>query len=262
MNKVNMPKFVKTIESAMVKHSPEILTGIGIAGMLTTTVLAVKATPKALDLIAIAEDEKYSNGIKEPLTAGEKIKAAWKCYIPAATTCALSVACLVGASSVNVRRKAALAAAYKLSETALTEYKEKVVETIGEKKEHAIQDKIAKEKVEKNPVSTSEVIVTGNGKVLCYDSISGRYFESDMNKIDAAVNKANRTMLTENYVSLNEFYDALDLPETKMGDDLGWNLDSGDVQVYYSSQITDDGRPCIVLNYETAPKYDYSRFFM
>ena len=106
----------------------------GIAGMITTTVLAVRSTPKALKLI---EEKKKEEGV-DKLTPAETVKTAWKCYIPAMVLGATSVGCLVGASRVSLRRNAALATAYKLSETALTEYREQVVETIGEKKEQGL----------------------------------------------------------------------------------------------------------------------------
>ena len=48
--KTNVSKIMKDIKITMSKRSPEILTGLGIAGMITTTVLAVKATPKAIKL--------------------------------------------------------------------------------------------------------------------------------------------------------------------------------------------------------------------
>jgi hypothetical protein len=153
MNKTKIATAMKSVQTMVTQHSPEILTGIGIAGMVTTTILAVKATPKALKLLKEREEVQ-----KEPLTPVETVKTCWKCYIPAAVTGTLSVACLIGASSVNARRNAALATAYKLSETALTEYREKVVETIGEKKEQAVRDAIAKDKVEKNPVKSQELL--------------------------------------------------------------------------------------------------------
>ena len=170
MNKSNVATFFKNAKLFVGKHSPEILTGIGIAGMLTTTVLAVKATPKALQLI---ETKKKEEGV-DKLPAKDVVKAAWKPYVPAAITCGCSLACLIGASSVNVRRNAALATAYKISETALAEYRDKVVETIGESKERQIREKVAKEHVEKTPVNTGGVIVTDFGNTLCLDVISGR----------------------------------------------------------------------------------------
>ncbi len=252
----NVSKLVKDAKAFTSKHSPEILTGIGIAGMVTTTILAVRETPKALMLIKDAEYEKKEGS----LTAAEKFKACWKCYIPATVTGAASIACLIGASSVNLRRNAALATAYKLSETALTEYREKVIETIGEKKEQLVREKIDKDHLEKNPVSSNNVIITGNGDTLCYDSLFGRYFNSDIDKIKRAINELNRELINCMYVSLNDFYDQLNLDPIEIGDDLGWNIDDGLIDVDFGSQIASDGRPCITISYTIAPRYGYSNF--
>ena len=165
MTKAQVANFFKGVQKTVSKHSPEILTGLGIGGMVTTTVLAVKATPKALKLI----EEKKREEHVDDLTVIDTVKATWKCYIPATITGVTSIVCLVGASSVSARRNAALATAYKISETALTEYREKVVETIGEKKEKSVREKIDKDRIDKNPVSKNEVIITKSGETLCYD---------------------------------------------------------------------------------------------
>lgn len=254
MGKGNISKIINEIQKAVIKHSPEILTGLGIAGMITTTVLAVKATPKALDLINDRKDELET----EKLPPTEVVKTAWKCYIPAAVTCATSTACLIGASSVHLKRNAALATAYKLSESAISEYKDAVIDKIGEKKEQTIRDKIAEEKMKKNPVSSSEVFITEKGNTLCYDTISGRYFKSDIDRIKRAENAINKQLLDEMYVSLNDLYDELDLDHTKLGDELGWKIDDGLVELYFSSQLADDGTPCVVMDFARAPKYNFS----
>lgn len=255
MNKPNLSKIAKGIRMSISKHSPEILTGIGIAGMVITTVMAVRATPKALILI---EDKKAENDV-DKLTPVETIKATWTCYIPAAITGCLSIFCLIGASSVNARRNAALATAYTLSESALKEYQGKVIETIGEKKEQSVRDAIAKDRIDKNPVSSREVIITEKGNTLCYDAISGRYFKSDIDKLKKAENELNRRMRDEMYISLNEFYYEIGLNPTKIGDDLGWNIDHGYIELNFSSQLTDDGNPCLVIDYQVTPRYEYNR---
>lgn len=255
MRKPKVAGLVNGVRTFTVKHTPEILVGIGITGMITTTVLAVGATPKALILI---DEKKKEEGIDE-LSPLEVVKTTWKCYVPAAVTGTLSVACMIGGSSVSARRNAALATAYKLSETALTEYREKVIDTIGERKERDIRDKVDKSRVEKNPVSKSEVFITEKGNTLCLDYYSGRYFKSDIEQIKKAVNELNRTMLADMYVSLNEFYDELGLDHTSIGDQVGWKVDDGLIELDFSSQIADDGTPCIVLNYRVAPKHDFSR---
>ena len=257
MGKTNLATIAKDIHKFASKRSPEILTGIGIAGMIATTILAVRATPKALELI---EEQKEEESVDE-LSSFEVVKVAWKPYIPAMVTCIASTACLIGASSVNTKRNAALATAYKLSETALSEYRDKVVETIGEKKERIVRDKVAEERVKKNPVSKNEVIVTGNGKTLCFDPISGRYFMCSIETIKRAENELNKQMLHDisGYVSLNEFYDELGLDHTSVGDDLGWNTDQL-IDINFSSQLNDNGEPSVVLDYLVAPKYDYYKF--
>ncbi len=258
MGESKISKFIFNVQNAIVKHSPEILTGLGIAGMLTTTVLAVKATPRALRLIELKKEEEQT----DTLTVKETVQAAWSCYIPAAVTATTSVACLIGASSVHLRRNAALATAYKLSETAFAEYREKTIEAIGDRKEMAIRDRIDKKHIDENPVSKTEVFITEKGNSLCYDHWSGRYFRSDVDHINRAINEINRQMLVsmDGFVSLNDLYDELGLSHTPLGESFGWRIDNGLIEPRLGSQIADDGTPCIVLDYNIAPAKDLSRY--
>lgn len=253
MSKLNLAKTFKDVRTVLSKHSPEILTGLGIGGMVTTVILAVQATPKALALI---EEEKKKQWVDE-LTPIDTVKATWKCYIPAALLGTASVGCLIGGSAVSLKRNAVLATAYKLSETALTEYKEKVVETIGEKKERVVQEAVVADKVTETPVKSSEVIITGNGKTLCLEPTSMRHFESDMESIKRAVNELNRRMRDEMYISLNELYYELGLENTDLGEMLGWNINVAYIDVSFTSALTPDGRPCLALVYDTRPIYDF-----
>lgn len=253
MSKFNFGDFTNNVKTSLVKYSPEILMGIGIAGMLTTTVLAVKATPKALKLI----EEKKKETQTDKLTPVETVKTTWKCYIPAATTAVASTACLIGSSRVSSKRNAVLATAYKIAETAHKEYRDKVVETIGEKKETEVRDKIAKDHVEKNPVNNCEVFITDVGNTLCYDTLSGRYFKTDINKIKKVENILNLRLRNENYVSLNDFYNEVGLDRIRLGDELGWNIDDGYLELQFSSQLTDNDEPCLVIMYSVAPERDY-----
>lgn len=260
MNKPNMAALFKDIRVAVSKHSPEILTGLGIAGMITTTILAVKATPKALDLI---EDRKEELELSpsETLHPLEVVKASWKCYIPAAITGVTSVACLIGASSVNARRNAALATAYNLSTTALAEYKDKVIETIGEKKEQVVRDKVAEEHLKKEPVNQSAIIVSGKGTTRCFDTITKQRFISDIETIRRIVNDLNERMINgEDYISLNDFYYELGIDGTSIGDELGWNIAHGKINVDFNAQLDSDGIPCIVIDYATPPEYGFNRY--
>ena len=257
MNKEGLKRTIKSAERVLTKYSPGILTGIGITGMIGATFMAVKATPKALYLIEAKKEESEV----EELTPIETIKTCWKCYIPATLTTVASTACLIGASTVSAKRNAALATAYSISEAALREYQEKVVEVIGEKKEKAVRDAVAKDQIDRDPVTKSEVvIIDSNSNTLCYEPLSGRYFKSTIDKIKKAEIELDRQMIQEMYVSLNDFYWEIGLDGTDLGDKMGWNLSKGYMDLSFSSQLADDGTPCPVIVYGIPPVYDYQHY--
>ncbi len=244
--------FLKGVCFTLKKHSPEILTGIGAAGMVTTVVLAVKATPKAVRLL----EEKKKEVKCEILTPLETAKTTWKCYIPTIVTGGVSLACIIGASSINARRNMALAMAYSLSESAMKDYKDKAVQILGKDKEKEIRDAVVAEQITEKPLPNTTNIMLKED-VWCYDTLSGRYFKSTPEKIERAVNEINRQLLDDMYVSVNEFYYELGLDYTVMGEYLGWNTDSGYVEVSFSGILAEDNKPCLALNFDTPPKYEY-----
>ncbi len=256
-SKIN--NFIKNTKCFLGKHSPEILTGIGIAGMVTSTVLAVKATPKALVLLEEARTNEDGT-LGDKLTIVETVKVAWKPYVPAVAVGIASISCIIGASRVNYKRNTALATAYALSERTLINYRDKVVETLGEKKEKEVRDKISQDEINKKPISSSQVIITPKGNTLFMDSITGRYFRSDLDSIKKAVIELNMEISHQNYISLNEFYSNIGLDRISNGDNLGWNIDNGYVEIDYSTCLADNDEPCIVIDYISQPKYDFDKF--
>lgn len=261
MNKPDVTKFFKDAKAVISKRSPEILTGLGIAGMISTTVLAVKATPKAMRLLEDAKKAKDD----DKLTPVETVKAAWKPYVPAVATGVISTACLIGASSVNAKRMTALSAAYQLSSNALAEYKEKVVETIGEKKERAIRDKIAQDKADdEKRVNSTPLYVVDTNATEFYDPIGGARFVTTVEKLEHARNVINAMLIDSDFVSLNDFYYELGVPPVEIGYELGWNTNKGKresmIDVHYTGGM-DGKKPCAVLNYNIKPKYDYDKYF-
>lgn len=261
MNKLNLAKLARDMRKSLSRRSPEILMGMGIAGMITTTVLAVKATPKAVLLL----EEKKNDLEVEKLTPVETVKTAWKCYLPAAISGAASIACLVGSNSVNARRHAALATAYKLSETAFAEYRDSVVDVIGEKKEKAVRDKTSEKQIKENPVTKTEIIMTGKNKTLFFDPLSHRYFYSTIETIKRAENILNKEIITDPFDAgrtVNDFYEEIGIPTTATGDNLGWNLRIGLLDIYTSAQKIEEGEehegePCLVINFYNPPRYEF-----
>lgn len=247
--------FINNSKKFLGKHSPEILTGIGIVGMGCSIVNAVIATPKAMTLV---EQKKEQLDVNH-LTPKETFLAVWKPYLPSALSFVASSACIIGASAVNYKRNAALGAAYALSERTLIRYRDKVIDTLGERKEREIRDKIAQDDVNNDQPSPKQVIVTSKGNTLCKDMISGRYFRSDIEIIKQTINKLNRRLTYDHYISLNEFYSELGLDDIKNGDLMGWNLDNGLIEPNFNACITEEDEPCIVFDVDISPKYDFDK---
>lgn len=248
---MNIKTMAKSVWAGAKEHSPEILIGMGIAGAASSVIFAVKATPKAMFLL---EEKRQELGV-EKLEAKEIIKTAAPVYIPTAVSFGVSVACIVGASSVNARRNAALTAAYTLSESTLRTYRDKVLETVGEDKEREIRQKAAIEQQQSTPEPQTLVVSSAAGQLKCFDSLSGRYFVSTKNEIDKAVNEFNRQLRDDMRISLNDWYDLIGLDTNKLGDMLGWDIERGYVETCYASRLDEDGLPCLVVNYVEPPHY-------
>lgn len=256
MNKSDVSKFFKGAKVSMEKNAPAILIGLAILSGGTAVILAVKDTPKALKRI---EDKKRETGV-DKLTPLETVKTTWPCYVPTALAFTFAAGCAIGSQSIHAKRHAALATAYKISETALVEYRDKVVETIGEKKEQTVRDKVAQEQINKNPVNQKEIIITGKGTSLCLEPFTKRYFESDIETIRRAENKLNKNMLQSicGSTSLNDFYIEIGLEpvDEAIGYTLGWNAEH-QIDIDIRPGITPDDRPCLVIGHTNPPKYDY-----
>lgn len=252
-----MKKFLKKLEHLGKKRSPEICMIAGIGGMITTTITAVRATPKALAIINELEKNSKKD---EPITKKEKIKATWKCYIPSAIIGAASICCIIGGDSIHVKRNAALATICKITETAFTDYKTATENVVGVDKIKEIKETIGKEKVKNNPPKTNTVIVTGSGTNLYYDQVFGQYFEADFNRIEKARNEVNNKIINNDYATLNDFYEELGVGLISIGNEIGWNISDGLLEITKNVEIKDTGQACIVISYEPMPAYGYSEY--
>jgi len=245
----------RSVLQPMKQHSSELLLCAGLASGAAAIGLAILGTVRAVPLV----DKRKKELNTEKLPAGEILKTVWKCYVPTVTTAAASAGCLLGASYQYTSKVTALTAAYSMSEAALSEYHKKVVEQVGSEKEKLISDSVDAEKLTKNPVSKQIVFITDGGDDLCYDSASGRYFKSSKDSIIRASNIISRVLLDEMYVTLNEFYAELGLNDIGLGEDFGWAVNDGLIELAFSSQLADDGSPCLVVNYINPARPDYKR---
>jgi len=203
-------QIAKNLGGVISKNSPHILTGLGCAGVISTAVLTGRATPKALEILQEEREYRNKKRVQQP-SKFEEIKLTWKCYIPAGIVGLTSIGCIIGANTVNMRRNAALAALYSLSETAFRDYKTKVVQQLGKAKDTAIKDDIAKDYVAKHPINDNNVIMLGDGEILCIDKLSGRPFKSDYQTVRKVFNDLDWSLRSEMWLDLNELYFALGL---------------------------------------------------
>lgn len=232
-------------------NSSSILTAIGVAGVLATTALAVRATAKSIAHMQADGVDPSSIGIKE------KVAYSWPFFLSTAAVASTTCVAIVFANRIGLRRATALATALTVSERAMTEYQNKVVERYGEFKEQEIRDSIRQDRVNANPVDQREVIILG-GDQLCYDAYSGRYFQSTMESIKHAINRLNYQIVHDNYASLTDFYNFIGLEGTSISDEVGWNV-SELFDVQFTTTMSADGRPAIVLDYRVTPFKDYFR---
>ena len=254
-----MNKVIKKLGNETVKRSPGILAGLGVIGMFTAIGMAIHATPKAL---VVLEAEAGNRGV-EPgeLKPIDTVKTVGVYYIPTLATAVLSTFLIFEGFSISNKRHAALAAAYGLSEAALKDFQDKLVEVDGEKKLDKVRKAIAKDQVEKHPVENTEIVLTGNGETLCYEPLSGRYFKSDIDKIKQAVNRTNSYLVREGIISLNDFYYELGLDGTSIGRDIGWELSQDDlIDLDFTATLTSDNTPCLAIGYRNKPRYEYDKY--
>lgn len=266
----------KIVKEFVIKNMPSILTGLGIAGMATTVIIACKETPKAVELIEAKKKEKevlakanVDDDSEEKvaeigdLTPWEAFCEGAKVYWPVAVMFATSAACLIFANKVNLKRNAALIAAFKMSENKFEDYKEEVQKIISNPKEEKVKVDMAEKKMAANPPDLTKIIIDSDKDVLCYDSLSGRYFKSNTGDILRVEALLNRRMINEACVTLNDMYEefrniGVDLEDIAVGDDLGWHMDSLSDTVIFdltNAKVTNDGLPCIYLEYNVRPMW-------
>lgn len=252
-----MKKLLNRSSAFLKQNSPTILTCIGGVGVIATSIMAVKATPKALQCIEQAKEEKG-----EDLTKLETVKAAGPVYIPAALTGIGTLACIFGANALSKRQQASLASAYALLNTSYNEYRKKVDELYGEDAGANVRAGIAKDKYDEEDITVSEE------KQLFFDQFSGRYFESTIEDVQRAEYRVNRDLVMRDYVSLNEFYEHLGVPTIEAGESLGWS-NGGNFAAYWQTWIDfshqktliDDDLECYIIHMQTEPTPDYQDYW-
>lgn len=241
-------------------NAPTILTTCSVVGTVATAYLTGKATLKAAEILKEHEENISDSDEAERFnTLKGKAELVWKQYIPAAGVAVVTIACMVAANRIGAKRVAALATAYTIAEKAAVTYKDKVVETIGKKKEEGIRTAIAQDEIDRHPISRETVYVEGRGGDLFRDSWSGRYFNGSVVGLERAANQINATLNSDFSATLSDFYDLVGLDRTDESDMIGWNSDTP-LELEFSWGNTPDERPCGVMRFRTVPFRGHNSF--
>lgn len=230
------------------KYSPEILTTVGIAGMVGTTILASRATLKLHPVVEEIREEKANADYaaeQQILETGtydkkEHTKAVARVYVhgavevskiygPAITLGLGSIACIIAAHGIMQRRTVAIAAAYKALETSFVEYRKRVIEVLGEKKEEDLRlGREVKEITDENGKTKKVTTLNPVGispYARFFDELSDNWSktpEYNLLFLKAQQNYANDLLHARGHVFLNEVYDMLGVPRSQAGQVVGW----------------------------------------
>lgn len=249
------------------KNAPIIMVVVGVGGMGVAVYSAYKNGPKALNALEAEKnrinDERYEEAKERNYEEFEEINklpikdtiiVTWKYIVPTVAIFCGSAALIFGGNHIWAKRNAVLAAGYAVLDKAYQEYTSKAVEVLGPQKEQEIRQAVAEDRVKQNPVENREVIITDHGETLCYDMLSGRYFKSSRNQIDRIINILNARMRDEMFISLNELYLELDIPPVEIGNEFGWDIDNGYIEVAYDTTLASDSTPCLTMTYLVKPR--------
>lgn len=272
------PKFIKTGLEWGRKQLPTIMSVMAVGGLGATVYFSLKAKPKADKIIETAKEkieeidkrekeltetqtEEHFKDVKKEIRnvklncAIDTAKVIWKPVVLGVTTVAL----ILGANHINMRRLASLGAAYEIATGDLKKYREKAKEVVGEKKESEIREAVAKEKIAEAAETDFEIIDTGKGSMLYFDAWSGRFFRSSATAIKMAVNEVNRLALANDFASLDDFYYELGLPQAKFAEEYGFHSMNGNLlQVpTFTFTIAPDGEHAIEMNYDIYQRHKY-----
>lgn len=234
-----------------------ILTGLGLVGVASTAILTAKATPKALDILEEKEQYKKEHYGKS-LTRFEKFLAVIPPYLPAILMGTATGACILGVNQMHKNKEAALMSAYAVLNNSYKEYQHKVKEIFGEAGEKKVREEIEKDKF------LHEKYGSVDEKKLFYDEFSNRYFEMSLFELQVAVYDVNRIYNHIGELTLNEFYEFINLKPTDLGDKIGWNAakdwecnNFSWIHVYLQEIETPDNLEVLAIKFNIDPSDDF-----
>ena len=264
------------------KYSPEILAVSGVIGIVTSAVMACKATTKVSAILEeskatidaihdcqenpeLVEEGKYTDDDAKKDLAITYVQTGVKLvklYAPSVILGTLSITSMLASNNILRKRNAALAAAYATIDGSFKKYRERVIERFGETVDKELKYGVKKQKIEeivKDPETGKEKKAKKTVEVV--DGIDGyseyaRFFddgckgwekdaESNLLFLRAQQQYANDLLVSRGYLFLNEVYNMLGIQITKAGQVVGWvyDPDNKDLHNWVDFGIYDVNKP-------------------
>lgn len=258
-----MNKLIYKSKTYLRKSSPTILTVLSSLGVITTAVLAVKATPKAMVFLENERCIRWKKEVDthgaveaEPLSNLEVVKLTWRCYIPATLAGLSTIACIFGANALNKNSQASITSAYAMLNESYRRYRKAANDIYGEDADSKIFAEASKKVyVSSDGFSLYDPDTDDSDILLFYEPHSKRYFNATMASVINAQYHINRNLMLRGYCELNEFYTFLGLDTAEDGDTVGWEMDEliedcGAMWLDFDNRRTklDDGLECYIVS--------------
>lgn len=231
------------------RHSGIILSIISSCGVVSTAILSGMAT---YDAVKAINEKKVE-------TKKEKIKVAAPIYIPTVLSGMATIACIISANLFNKVQQASIASAYALLSSSYKEYRDKLKELHGEEADLEVISNIASKKFPEGKIP--------EGSELFYDEHSKRYFSMPMEDFILAVYNLNRLFSFNGNVSINDFYECLNIEKIVSGDAVGWSSwemsEEGLIpwiDVHTVPVITCEGEQYFIVNFDVDPIEGYEDY--
>ena len=219
-------------------NSPAILLGVGVVGVTTSVVLACRATLKLNDVLAKGEEDlekvKTSPAVEDEderkkATFGVQLQTAIRVvrlYTPSGLLLAGSIACLAGSHVILQKRNAGLIAAYTVVSQSFKEYRGRVVADQGKEKDFEYRFGNGPEvSVIKGPDQDGIKHKTKYTYARVFDRDNPNWSDvphQNQNFINMVESSANRRLILNGYLFLNDVYEMLGYPKTQAGQQVGW----------------------------------------
>ena len=243
---LNTQTIIKNLEH----HAPTILTIGGVAGFAGSVLTAIIATPKAVEgLVTLDVIEK------EPKAKlWEQTKLLFPIYAPSIGLFIMSTACVIGANRVGNYRYAALSTLYFTSQQSAKVFENTVRDYLGEKNYEEVRVKSV------TPTTPPPLELANTESVLCFDHFSGRYFTIEsVEDIQRAANATNSELMIDMWMPLNSYYTELGIDGIPYGDQIGWSVEEGMIEIVLDATLTPKNRPVVVVSFgHNVPKHAFS----